>query len=130
MSNNMVNINILKIADNDSNIPHSNTNKKSFCINNYKLNGFKTFIGGRGYWEARKVVYAQRLHNGRAERKSLEGYKTGVLRDKDFHQRHKEEIARGNLKTVDFNAILIRGNLKNRPTANKVENQKKPRGCF
>jgi len=33
-------------------------------------------------------------------------------------------------KTVGFNAIFIGGNLKNRPSAMKRENQKKPRGCF
>lgn len=42
----------------------------------------------------------------------------------------KERKSLEGSKTVGFNAILIRGNLKNRPAAKERENQKKPRGCF
>ena len=43
--------------------------------------------------------------------------------------KNSTEVA-GFIKTPSLNAILIRGNLKNRPSATKRENQKKPRGCF
>src|SRR3989344_5839541 len=40
--------------------------------------------------------------------------------------KNSTEVA-GFIKTPSLNAILIRGNLKNRPSATKRENQKKPR---